>query len=82
METIISMRALSLAAMEWAVKHLYISSEQDSLAELLAEGMWVAIKLCSSLNMQELNKYVSEVTGWGWMDWTLQINTFVWTEIF
>lgn len=63
METIISMRALSLAAMERTVECLYISSKQDSLAELLAEGTCVAIKLCCSLNMQELDKYVSEVTG-------------------
>lgn len=38
METIISMRALSLAAMERAVECLWIESKQDSLAELLAEG--------------------------------------------
>lgn len=38
METIMSMRALSLAAMERAVECLWIDSKQDSLAELLAEG--------------------------------------------
>lgn len=52
METIISVRAVGLAAMERAVECLWIGSKQDSLAELLAEGTW-AIKLCCSLNVQE-----------------------------
>lgn len=43
---------------------VWMGSKQDSLAELLAEGTW-AIKLCCSLNVQELDKYVGEVTGWG-----------------
>lgn len=38
METIVSMRALSLAAMERAMECLLIGGKQDSLAELLAEG--------------------------------------------
>lgn len=41
METMLSVRALSLAAMEWAVEWLWIGSKQDSLAELLAQGTWV-----------------------------------------
>lgn len=57
------MRALSLAAMERAIECLLIGGKQDSLAELLAEGTSVDIKLCCSLNTQELDKCVSEVTG-------------------
>lgn len=57
------MRAVGLAAMEQAVECLWIGSKEDSLVELLAEGTWAAIKLCCSLNVQELDKYVGEVTG-------------------